>query len=126
MDDKDTKTTQKQTEHYICLGGCRGVSQTPCVCQSSDCVNHNHSLVKCDCMDELHNNFKILSVVSVDPISHASMILNWSEMNLYVDPVGADLYTGKPASDIILLTDMHEDHFDAEALKSITKENTIS
>ena len=50
---------EKQTgEHYICLGGCRGVSETPGVCQTPDCGNHNHELVKCDCTDGLHNNFK--------------------------------------------------------------------
>ena len=45
-------------KHYICLGGCNGVSPVPGVCQASDCVNHNHELVKCECTDGLHNNFK--------------------------------------------------------------------
>jgi hypothetical protein len=40
------------------LGGCRGVSKTPGVCQAPDCANHNHELVKCDCTDGLHHNFE--------------------------------------------------------------------
>ena len=45
-------------KHYICLGGCKGVSQTPGVCQAPDCANHNHELVECNCTDGLHNGFK--------------------------------------------------------------------
>ena len=56
MDSK--KEEKKQPKHYICLGGCRGVSKTPGVCQTPDCVNHNHQLVECYCSDGLHNNFK--------------------------------------------------------------------
>lgn len=48
---------KKQSEHFICLGGCRGVSQKPGVCQAPNCVNHNHELVKCDCADGLHKDF---------------------------------------------------------------------
>lgn len=44
-------------EHYVCLGGCRGVSKVPGVCQAPNCVNHNHELVKCNCTDGLHYNF---------------------------------------------------------------------
>ncbi|MEJ0001854.1 MAG: hypothetical protein WDN09_01560 [bacterium] len=36
------------------------------------------------------------SAVSVDPIEHASLILGWDGSAVYADPVGADLYTGKP------------------------------
>lgn len=66
-----------------------------------------------------------MNIKKIDPVSHASMILNWSEANLYADPVGVDLYEGKPVPDIILLTDIHGDHFDAEALSKIIKENTV-
>ena len=45
-------------KHYICLGGCKGVSQVPGVCQAENCINHNHNLVECNCVDDLHNNFK--------------------------------------------------------------------
>lgn len=44
--------------HYICLGGCRGVSEHPGVCQAADCANHQHELVPCHCADGKHNDFK--------------------------------------------------------------------
>jgi len=40
--------------HYICKGGCKGVSDKPGVCQTDDCANHNHRLEECDCVDGKH------------------------------------------------------------------------
>ena len=70
------------------------------------------------------------SVVEVDPISHASIILNWDGVAIYADPSlykvdKADAFTGKPDPDLILITDIHQDHFDVETIKSILKEKTI-
>ncbi len=48
---------QTQQEHYVCLGGCGGVSNNAGVCQAPDCENHNHELVKCDCTDGKHYDF---------------------------------------------------------------------
>lgn len=56
MDDK--KETKEYEEHYICLGGCMGVSKKPGVCDTPGCLNHHHELVKCNCTDGLHNDFK--------------------------------------------------------------------
>jgi hypothetical protein len=54
-----TKLYMENTEkHYICLGGCRGVSAHPGVCQASDCDKHEHELVECPCTDGLHNDFQ--------------------------------------------------------------------
>ena len=41
--------------HYICTGGCQGVSQTPGTCQAESCEKHNHQLVECDCQDSQHS-----------------------------------------------------------------------
>ncbi len=49
----------KTSAHYICLGGCKGVSQLPGVCAAPDCANHEHELVHCDCSNERHHDFKI-------------------------------------------------------------------
>lgn len=45
-------------KHYICLGGCKGVSKNPGVCQAPDCAKHNHELVECMCLDGKHHDFK--------------------------------------------------------------------
>lgn len=51
-----TASMEKQ-KHYVCLGGCKGVSEWPGVCQAPDCANHQHELVECDCTDGQHHNF---------------------------------------------------------------------
>jgi len=40
--------------HYICKGGCKGVSDKPGVCQAEDCSNHKHQLEECVCEDGKH------------------------------------------------------------------------
>ncbi len=56
----DTKDKDKESQpHYICLGECKGVSETPGVCKTPNCINQNHELEKCDCTDGLHNDFKL-------------------------------------------------------------------
>jgi len=47
----------KNQKHYVCLGGCKGVSDKPGVCQAPDCAHHQHELVECDCTDGQHHNF---------------------------------------------------------------------
>ncbi len=66
--------------------------------------------------------------VSIDPITHASMILGWAGKEMYTDPVDekkANIFAGKPDADIILITDIHPDHLDIETLKKVTKDKTI-
>ncbi len=59
---ENTSTNSKTSIHYICLGGCKGVSKVPGVCGAPDCANHTHELVPCDCTDERHHDFKINAV----------------------------------------------------------------
>ncbi len=40
------KVKQNCGSHYVCLGGCRGVSNTPGVCQASTCAHYHKELVK--------------------------------------------------------------------------------
>lgn len=41
--------------HYICTGGCEGVTDTPnATCQATDCAKHTHPLTPCDCTDGSH------------------------------------------------------------------------
>lgn len=73
------------------------------------------------------NQNNIESEINIDPIFHASLILNWDKKVLYVDPVDEEkknIFTNKPAPDIILITDIHGDHFDLETLKKIAIEPT--
>lgn len=58
--------------------------------------------------------------IEVIPISHASAILRWNGLHIYIDPVGgAALYADYEGPDIILVTDIHGDHFDLATLEGL-------
>lgn len=40
--------------HYVCTGGCGGVSETVGACQTEGCAKHNQPLVECNCTDGQH------------------------------------------------------------------------
>lgn len=46
---------KKDNEHYICTGGCSGVSPAPGTCNADDCQKFNEPLEPCDCEDGKHN-----------------------------------------------------------------------
>lgn len=83
-------------------------------------------IIKMNKRDQAKQDNNAASAVNITPIEHASMILHWDGVAIYADPVGeVKMFEGKPDADIILLTDIHGDHFDIEALKTIVKEKTI-
>ena len=57
--------------------------------------------------------------LTVQPIQHASLILTINGITIYVDPSGADHYKGMKAPDIILITDIHGDHFDIKTMDAL-------
>ncbi len=63
---------------------------------------------------------------TVNPISHASMVMVLAGQTIYNDPVGeVSLYTGNSAPDIILLSDIHGDHLEPLTLKTISTKDTV-
>ena len=41
--------------HYVCTGGCKGVSDDAnATCQAGDCPKHGEPLTACDCADNAH------------------------------------------------------------------------
>lgn len=64
--------------------------------------------------------------LSVTPISHASFVLNWEDMVIFNDPVGeTGLYAKSGEPKIILLSDIHEDHFSVETLSGLVGSSTL-
>ena len=61
----------------------------------------------------------------IQPVKHASLILTINEITIYVDPTGADNYKGMPAPNIILVTDIHGDHFDMAAVEALKTPTTV-
>lgn len=61
---------------------------------------------------------------SVYPVSHASAVLDWAGTIIYVDPVGgAERFDAFPPPDLILVTDIHGDHFSLETLEGLPAQN---
>lgn len=85
-------------------------------------------ILKMQTNHQTENSTSMPSEVGIEPISHASVILNWKGATIYADPVDEgkkNIFAGKPEPDIILITDIHGDHLDIETLKTIVKEKTI-
>jgi L-ascorbate metabolism protein UlaG (beta-lactamase superfamily) len=58
--------------------------------------------------------------LTVQPITHGSVVLSWNGKTLYVDPYGgAAAYTGLAAPDVVLITDIHPDHLDPKTLAGL-------
>lgn len=63
---------------------------------------------------------------------HATVAMKWGERAIYADPstIGrpvapATVFQGLPLADLIVITHQHPDHYDAEALKVLTKPTSI-
>ncbi|MCF6352706.1 MAG: MBL fold metallo-hydrolase [Cyclobacteriaceae bacterium] len=63
--------------------------------------------------------------VAITFIGHGSLLLQWGEQNIYIDPSSrqADLYQ-LPKADMLLVTHHHNDHCDLAALKALTNNGT--
>lgn len=58
----------------------------------------------------------------IQPINHATMVLTAAGKTIYIDPVGgAGKFQGLAAPDLILVTDIHGDHFDPATLRDLVK-----
>jgi len=56
----------------------------------------------------------------IHPVNHASFVMQWDGKTIYVDPVGgADSYGDLPQPNLVLVTDIHGDHLDAETLSAL-------
>ena len=59
-------------------------------------------------------------VLKISPIEHATAVLEWNNVTIYVDPVGgAEAFAGQKAPDLILVTDIHGDHLSIETLQAL-------
>lgn len=66
-----------------------------------------------------------MGILTIQPIEHASLVLSVHGLTIYADPVNADYFKGQPAPDIILITDIHGDHFDSKTIDAVKKAGTL-
>ncbi|HVT92264.1 MAG TPA: MBL fold metallo-hydrolase [Bryobacteraceae bacterium] len=62
--------------------------------------------------------------VRITPIRHASMMIEAGGKVIFVDPWSEGSFDGLPQADLILLTDIHGDHFDTKAIAKVKKAET--
>ncbi len=63
---------------------------------------------------------------TVYPISHATMVLEWDDAVIYIDPVGgAAAFADFPEPDLILVTDIHGDHLNVETITAVASSKTM-
>ncbi|WP_456439873.1 MBL fold metallo-hydrolase [Psychroserpens sp.] len=61
------------------------------------------------------------SAVTINPIFHGSLVLEYKNVVIYIDPAGgAKAFKGQKPPTLILITDIHSDHLDIETLKAIS------
>ena len=63
--------------------------------------------------------------VNITPIYHASTLIEAGGKVIYVDPAKPSDFTGQPPADLILISDIHGDHMDADAVKKLSKPGTV-
>ncbi|WP_426059265.1 MBL fold metallo-hydrolase [Hymenobacter sp. B1770] len=64
--------------------------------------------------------------LTVQPITHGSVVLTWNGKTMYVDPYGGSAaYAGLAAPDVILITDIHGDHLDLKTLAGLSLSKTL-
>ena len=60
----------------------------------------------------------------VTPILHGSVQLEHGDLVVHVDPWSRGDYSDAPKADLILVTDIHGDHLDAEAIENLRQDGT--
>ena len=73
----------------------------------------------------LHSQDKKSESLKFIPIEHSTMIIETNNATIFVDPVGNIDRFQDFSPTIILITDIHGDHLDIEAVKALRKEKTI-
>jgi L-ascorbate metabolism protein UlaG (beta-lactamase superfamily) len=84
------------------------------------CVYHS------DAQLSAPDNFQSsLGQISIQPVQHASLIITVPGVILSIDPNGPENYKQAAPPDLILITDIHGDHFNPNTIDAIKKASTI-
>lgn len=64
--------------------------------------------------------------LEVHPVRHGTVVFKWNGKTVFVDPVGsAALFKPYGVPDLVLVTDIHGDHFNKGTLEAIVKDRTV-
>ncbi len=69
---------------------------------------------------ETQTEVETMAEAKIIPIEHATAVLELGDVTLYIDPVGGkSIFEGQKSPDLILITDIHGDHFNLETLQEL-------
>jgi len=64
--------------------------------------------------------------LEVHPVRHGTVVFKWNGKTVFVDPVGgAALFKSHGTPDLVLVTDIHGDHFNKDTLMEIVMDKTV-
>jgi len=64
--------------------------------------------------------------IEVTAINHATMVLEYNGVAIYIDPVGGkEAFEGLKAPTFIIITDIHADHLNVETIQEVSTASTI-
>jgi L-ascorbate metabolism protein UlaG (beta-lactamase superfamily) len=64
--------------------------------------------------------------LKIQPLNHATLALTWNGKTIYADPFqGTKTFAGIATPDLIVITDIHGDHFDAVTLDVLDLSKTV-
>ena len=62
----------------------------------------------------------------INPVKHGTVVFQWDGKTVFVDPVGgAAPFKKFGTPDVVLVTDIHGDHFNKDTLTAVVKEKTV-
>jgi L-ascorbate metabolism protein UlaG (beta-lactamase superfamily) len=62
--------------------------------------------------------------VKITPLNHASTLIEAGGKTIYLDPAKPAKLAGLPKADLILITDIHDDHMDPDSIREISRADT--
>jgi L-ascorbate metabolism protein UlaG (beta-lactamase superfamily) len=62
--------------------------------------------------------------VKINPLYHASTLIEAGGKTIYLDPAKPAKFSGLPKADLILITHIHGDHMDPDSIKDVSKAGT--
>ena len=71
--------------HYICMGGCGGVSEESGICETDGCANQYELLEECTCEDGKHGKKEVVEDVLVVKDSNGTKLNDGDDVVLIKD-----------------------------------------
>ena len=67
----------------------------------------------------------VAGALTITPVYHGTAIIQHGEKVIWLDPWSRGELAGHPKADVVLITDVHSDHMDPEALKVVADPDAV-